>query len=120
MTVTTDELPLLLYWERVAQDLLDRTSKMPKAMRFTFAQRIDNHVLDVLEQLAAARYAEPARKRLLLASIDEALARLRILVRLCHGRRLLDGGGYEHVARGLDEAGRMVGGWRQSLTGSRN
>jgi len=40
-----------------------------------------------------------------------ALVRLRTLVRLAHARRLLDHGGYEHVSRRLDEAGRMLGGW---------
>ncbi|MBM4346386.1 MAG: four helix bundle protein [Deltaproteobacteria bacterium] len=108
-------MPLLLQWERTTQDILDRTARLPKAARFTFATRIDNIALDVMEKLTLARFAAKPTRAALLAEVDTALARLRVLFRLCHGRRLVDGGAYEVVARNLDEAGRMVGGWRQSL-----
>ena len=36
------EVPqLLVHWERTVGELLDRTAHFPKAVRFTFAQRID-------------------------------------------------------------------------------
>lgn len=113
--MTEPELPLILHWERSTQDLLDRTGRMPKAVRFTFATRIDNLALDVLEKLTLARFSTGACKALALAEVDSHLARLRILVRLCHARHLIDGGGYELVSRNIDEAGKMVGGWRRSL-----
>lgn len=112
-----EELVLLVHWERVLGELLDRTQKFPKAVRFTFSTRIDNAGLDVLEALTQARYAVPARKRELLATADSALARLRVLLRLSHDRRYLERRGFEHVVRGIDEAGRMLGGWRQQQAG---
>jgi len=42
------------------------------------------------------------------------LEQLRVLLRLCHDRRLLTPEGYEYGARMLLEAGRMVGGWIRS------
>jgi hypothetical protein len=110
-----EELPLFVHWEKTLGDLLDRTMKFPKAVRFTFSGRIDGLALDVLEHLAEARYAAPPRKRDLLREIDGALARIRVLLRLATERRYLDRGGFEHVVRNLDEAGRMVGGWRREL-----
>lgn len=106
---------LVVHWERVLGDLLDRTARFPKAVRFTFASRMDGLALDILDRLVRARFAPVAQRRELLAQADSHLAVLRALARLAFERKYLDRGGLEHVARGLDEAGRMLGGWRASL-----
>lgn len=114
------EAPALLgHWERVVGDLLDRTARFPKMVRFTFAARIENLALDVLEEIVEARYATGRDKQAALKRADARLARLRVVVRLAHERRYLDHRGYEHVSRGLDEAGRMLGGWRRHGAGDR-
>jgi hypothetical protein len=105
--------PLFVLWEGITADLLTRTAKFPKAQRFTFTSRIENLALDLLELLAAAQWAAGPAKREKLREADERLLRLRVLLRLCHTLRVLDHGGYEHVSRALDEAGRMLGGWRR-------
>ncbi len=112
-----EELPLFVHWERVVGDLLDRTLKFPKAVRFTFSTRIDGLALDVLERLAVARYAPLPRKQETLEEVDGLLVRLRVLLRLSAERQYLDRRGYEHVMRSVDEAGRMLGGWRKELAG---
>lgn len=108
-----EALPLFIHWEKTLGDLLDRTLKFPKAVRFTFASRIDAAALDVLEKTAEACYASGERKRVVLAEIDLALVRLRVLLRVCHARAYIDHRGFEHVMRNVDDAGRMVGGWRK-------
>ena len=108
-----EELPLFTFWEATVGDLFDRTAKIPKSARFTFTARIENQSLDVLEALVEAHYATPPRKQTLLREIDLRLAVLRVLLRLAHARRLLDPRSYEHLARRIDEAGRMIGGWRR-------
>ncbi len=113
--MATDPPALLLHWERTVGDLLDRTRDFPKAVRFTFATRIDGLCLDVLELLAEARYADVRTRAALLRQADGRLARLRVLLRLAHERRYLARSGFEHAARGVDEAGRMLGGWRSEL-----
>lgn len=110
-----DPPALLGVWERVLGDLLDRSGRFPKTVRFTFAARIDNLALDVLEDLVEARYAGGAIKHDALRRADRRLAQLRVIVRLAHTRRYLDHRGYEHVSRGMDEAGRMLGGWLRQV-----
>lgn len=110
-----EEPRLAVHWEATLGDLFDRTQRFPKSARFTFAQRIENLALDVLEALVRARFGDRAATRAALTEVDVLLARLRVLVRLSHARALLDHRGYEQVARNLDEAGRMVGGWRKAV-----
>jgi hypothetical protein len=106
-----NELPLFVHWEKTLGDLLDRTQKFPKSIRFTFSTRIDSLALDILEHIVESCYAPRSRKQTLLREMDGMLVRLRVLTRLCFERRYLNRQGYEHVARNLDEAGKMVGGW---------
>ena len=106
---------VLVLWERVLGDLLDRTARFPKSVRFTFAARIDAHALDILDALIRARFAPAPERAALLHAADTRLAVLRTLVRLSADRKYLDLPGLKHVATGLDEAGRMLGGWRRSL-----
>jgi hypothetical protein len=106
------DIPVVLVrWEQALGELLDRTQRFPKSARFTFAARIDNLGLDLLEHLVQARWAQPARKATHLREADLCLARLRVLLRLSHQRRFLDTRGYEHLARALDDVGRQLGGW---------
>ena len=106
---------LLVQWERTLGDLLDRTHRFPKVARFTFTSRVDNLALDILEQLISARYASMSRRKILLSEADDSLARLRVLLRICHSRQYLDTVGFEYISRNLDETGKMLGGWRRSL-----
>lgn len=110
-----DEPVLVLLWERLTGEVLDVTARFPKSARFTFAGRIDSMMLDILERLAEARYAPVPRRRALLAEVDALLVRLRVLLRLAYDRRLVDHGAFERIARAFEEAGRMVGGWREHL-----
>lgn len=112
MSERTEAPALVSHWERVIGELLDRTARFPKVVRFTFAARIENLALDVLEELVEARYASGREKQEALRRADARLARLRVMVRLAHARRYLDHRGYEQVSRQVDEAGRMLGGWR--------
>ena len=111
-----DDLPAFLLWERTVEGLLERTQRFPKAVRQTLTRRVEDRALDVLEGLVSARYAAGAQATGdVLRSVDDALSRLRVLLRLCHRRRLLGDGGYEALARDADTVGRMVGGWRREL-----
>jgi len=109
--MSPDAPVILVLWERVLGELLDRTQRFPKSARFTFSSRIDNIGLDLLEHLVQARWASPPRKAQHLREADLCLARLRVLLRLSHQRRFLDTRGYEHLARELDGVGRQLGGW---------
>lgn len=104
-------LPILVHWEKTLRDLLGRTQKLPKRIRFTLTIRIDNLALDIYEGLVEARYSRDKART--LEKVNLNLDKLRLLLRLCHDERYLDRRGFEHVARNLEEAGRMLGGWRK-------
>jgi hypothetical protein len=106
------ELPLFVHWEKTLRDILSRTEKFPKRVRFTLSSRIDNLALDVLESIVEARYTKD--KSSVLAKANLRLETLRVLLRISHDERHLDHKGFEHVALNVDEAGRMIGGWLRS------
>jgi len=53
------------------------------------------------------------REKTILRRIDLDLEKLRVLLRICHDLRYLDGKGYEFASRQINEAGKMIGGWRK-------
>lgn len=109
-----NELLVLQQWEETAAWLLNHTARWPKAVRFTLTQRLDNHALDVVEMLVSARY-EPAVRRRLLPEINLRLERMRFLLRLARDSKVGTPAGFESAVRRIDEAGRMVHGWRQAI-----
>jgi hypothetical protein len=108
---------LLVYWESVIDDLMARTARFPRTLRVSLAGRIDNLALDVLEAIIEARFVRDARAKH-LARANLAVEKLRVLLRVAHTRRALDTKSLEHLARRLDEAGRMVGGWLRQHKGT--
>ena len=102
------ELSLFVHWEKTLRDLLSRTEKFPKRVRFTLSSRVDNLALDVLEKLIEARYSKDKSRMLTQASLS--LEKLRVMLRISHEERHLDNKGFEFICRNIDEAGRMLGG----------
>jgi hypothetical protein len=100
---------LIVRWEHVVHDVLGRTAKFPKHVRFTLSGRIDNLALDIYEALVEARFTRD--KVPVLRHANLALEKLLLLLRLSRDERHLDRGSFEHLARELEEAGRMIGGW---------
>lgn len=107
----TAEAPVLVEWERTIGEILDRTVRFPKVVRFTFSQRVDGLALDVLQGLVEARYARGGAKEQALLRVSQALVQLRALLRLSHQRKFLDHQSYEALSRQLEGTGRQVGGW---------
>jgi len=103
--------PLFVLWYDLSKWLLGKTEKFPRKVRFTFTNRIDNLALDILEGIVEARYT--VRKTEILRRIDLDMEKLRILLRMCHDQHYLEARGYEYASRQINEAGKMVGGWRR-------
>jgi hypothetical protein len=68
---------------------------------------------DYLEE-ANLRRGEARAER--LARADEALAKLRVYVRMCAKWDWLNRGQYMHVAAMMTEVGKLLGGWRKVAT----
>ena len=111
------ELLVLQRWEDFCAWLIPHTGRWPKSSRFTFGQRVQNHALDIVELLVVARW-EPRRRRRSLDQANLMLERLRHLFRLARGAGIMSPSGFESAMRGLDETGRMLGGWRKAVAAS--
>ena len=111
------ELLVLARFEEFCGWLLDRTAKWPKSARFTLTQRIENHALDIVEDLVCARYQRRERSER-LERVNLRLERMRHLFRLARGAGACPFKVFEASMRALDETGRMVLGWRKGQAGS--
>lgn len=95
--------------------ILEHTKKFPKHQRFVLAKRIEEAALSFQDQLV---YATKTRTPLLaLQQADFHLERLRLYNRLALKLKLSSFAQYEHLARALDELGRLLGGWMRSRAG---
>ncbi len=103
------DLPVFVAWLDFLAWLLPTTAKLPKHIRFTFANRIDNLALDVVEDLVEARYSR--NKRPVLARANLRLEKLRVLLRLCHALGYFPHSRCEHALRCANDTGAMLGGW---------
>jgi len=92
--------------------LVPTLDKFPRGQKFVLGDRIENAALDVLDSLIAATYSRSREQSLTDANLG--LDRLRIFMRLSQELRLLDMKRYEHAARGIDDIGRLVGGWAKA------
>lgn len=108
------ELLVLERWEEFCGWLLAHTGRWPKSARFTLCQRVQNHALDVVELLVVARWEPRVRKRSLRRA-NLLLERMRHLFRLARGANVMPRASFESAMLGLDETGRMLGGWRKAL-----
>jgi len=108
------ELQVLAKWEDFTGWLLLHTARWPRWSRFSLCQRVVDHALDVSMALVDARY-EPARRAELLRRANLALERMRLLLRLARASGLSSTRGFESAVRGVDEAGRMIHGWRVAI-----
>lgn len=110
-----EDLPVFVRWMEFLKWLLPATEKFPRRVRFTFANRIDALALDVVEDLVEARYSRDKREILKRANLR--LEKIRVLLRLCHEEQFLSHDAFAFAIRGVDETGRMLGGWMKQQEG---
>jgi hypothetical protein len=94
--------------------LIPATIAFPRQQRFVLAEAVQQAALQLHRELVEAAFApQPAGT---LRRADATLARLRHYLRLCRDLKLLSWTQHEHVARMVDEIGRLLGGWVKSAT----
>ena len=84
-------------------------NKFPRDQRFLLGDRIENHILDVLELLVHANYSRDKLAYLQKANLKIEL--LRFLWRLSLDLKYLNTRRYEFVSKKLNDIGSLVGGW---------
>jgi hypothetical protein len=96
--------------------LLPVTNHFPRAHRHTVTRRLLDAAFDLRERLEEANLRQGRARLERLALADEALARVRVYLRLTMRWGWLSDGQYEHVAAMVSEIGRLLGGWQKVTT----
>lgn len=107
MTIFTRSYDLLTW-------LLPVSNHFPKAQRHSFTRRMLDAAFELREALEEANLRRGPQRLERLDRADEALARLRVYVRLAARWKWLSPGQYRHVAGMLAEIGRLLGGWKKA------
>jgi len=104
-----EDLPIFVKWLDFLKWLLTTTEKFPKKVKYTFSDRLNTLALDMLEELVEARYSR--NKWEFLRRCNLRIEKLRVLLRISYESRFLSHDAYKHSMYGLNEIGKMVGGW---------
>ena len=95
--------------------LLPISNHFPRAHRHSFTRRLLDAAFDLRERLEEANMRQGRARQERLHLADEALARVRVYLRLAATWGWLSPGQYGHVAGMVSEIGRLLGGWQKSV-----
>ncbi len=109
--MATQETPIFTRTFDFLTWLLPVTNKFPRAHRHSFTQRLLDAAFDLRERLEEANLRKGAARRERLRLADEALAKVRLYLRLAARWEWLSEGQYHHAAQMVAEIGRLLGGW---------
>lgn len=112
----SEELQLFVRWEEFLKWLLPVTDRFPKKARFTFTTRIQNLVLDILEEIIELRYYRKTRQKK-LESLNIRLEKLRILLRVCNHLHFMSNRQFERAIKEINAIGGMTGSWLKGVKG---
>ena len=109
------ESPIFIKSYELIVWVMQHTHMFPRAQRFLMAQRMEEACLEMYQQLNRAAKVKN-QQRAAIGEADVALANLKFYNRLCKDLKLLSFKQYEYLAAGLDEVGRLLGGWQKSAS----
>lgn len=90
-------------------------NRLPRSQKFTFGDRVQNRISDLLETYIEAYYAARKDKLPLLKKANLHLEILRHYLRLGFDLGLYPSSTYTHLTKKLQEIGKMTGGWIKAL-----
>ena len=88
---------------------------MAKNSRYTIGSRIENKFLDLLELSYIAYFSEKDKKVEKITECILILDTLKFLISIGWEAKIIPNNKYEALAIKLDEAGKMLGGWKKSF-----
>lgn len=88
---------------------------IPKSARYTIGVRIENKFLDLLETSYIAYFSSKEKKLEKISDSIFTLDILKFLISVVWEGKFISHKQYEEIAIKLDEAGKMLGGWKKSL-----
>lgn len=87
-----------------------------KGTRYTIGYRIENKFLDLLELVYIAYFTSKDQKAEKISRCILVLDTLKFFLSVAWEGKIISNKQYEDIALKLEEAGRMLGGWKNSLT----
>ena len=91
--------------------LMQVTQHFPRAHRHDYTKRLLDAAFDFRECLEVSNLRRAGARLEYLHKADEALAKLKLYVRLAVKMGWLSRGQYEHIAKMEVEVGKLLGGW---------
>ena len=88
--------------------------KFPKSEKYTLAQRIENTIINLIEQIITLNLEKNKEEPLKKADIE--LEKLRIFTRLSHDQKFIGIHQYEIINTKTAEIGKMIGGLKKRQT----
>ena len=112
-----EDYPLFVHWYKTLDWILSTVERFPKNARFSLASRQAVCALETIELIIVAIYT---KKRVhILDRINLHMEKQRVLFRIAYDRRYISVRQYEYIARAIDVAGKMTGGWRKQIIENR-
>ena len=108
------DIPIFKKAYDLYKDFYGFRNGVPKQDRFAIWQRCEDIILEILESIIYASQLSKAEKLPVLQKASLKLNFLRVFLRLCKETKALDIKKYIHLEEGVDEIGRMLGGWIKS------
>jgi len=108
------EMPIFTRTFDFLQWLLPVTNRFPRAHRHDFTKRLLDAAFDLRERLEEANLRRGRKRQERLEQADEALAKVRLYLRLAANFSWLSAGQYQHVSKIVSEIGRLLGGWQRA------
>lgn len=103
--------------EKKVEDMMaygmDAIVQYPKSVKFT----VGKHMIDLMSKMAdtTIEVKKKHTKKTSLQQLDIANTQLRFFVRLSYRKKYISDGRYYEWSRMIDEIGRIVGGWINSV-----
>lgn len=113
--LSTSDLPLLKHLGDAYKVWQIALQNIPKLSRFTLGTKIDMLFIETVEFVLLAGYAPKAQKLSIIKRASTKLDALRFFLQLAWEIKSLDNSKYLSVAKPLEEAGKMLGGWQRQL-----
>lgn len=96
--------------------LIPMTENFPRSQRFVVTQRLQQAALSFQELLVEANAQHGALRAEKLRAADAELRKVRLYLRLSEKWNWLTTSQYHHVSEMVAEIGKLLGGWKKTVT----
>lgn len=110
-----DFLPVIEHLVTVYKLWYGYRDHFPKKSRYTLGDKMDAVFVEVLELLCIASYESKEKKIPTLERALRGIDVLKFFARVAWELTILDNQKYIELSKGLEEVGRMAGGWKKGL-----